>query len=85
LTAMHQDKLLFKMAVLNSIIMTPFLWIGSKYEALGLSFGYLLGFFIFLTIQWIIFTKKIELPAKFNYVWLFPILVFVVYNAFLFL
>lgn len=84
LTAMHQDKLLFKMAVLNSIIMTPFLWIGSKYDALGLSFAYLLGFSVFLTIQWIVFTKKIELPSKFNYVWLIPMFVFVLYNVFYF-
>lgn len=84
LTAMHQDKLLFKMALLNCIIITPLLWIGSKYDAVGLSIGYLVGFVIFLTIQWIIFTKKLEIPVKVNYVWLFPLLVFVIYNAFYF-
>lgn len=84
LTAMHQDKLLFKMAALNAIIITPLLWIGSKYGGLGLSIGYLTGFVLFLAIQWMIFAKKIGIPSKINYVWLFPILMFLLFNAFYF-
>jgi O-antigen/teichoic acid export membrane protein len=84
LIAMHQDKLLFKMALLNCIIVTPILWIGSRYGGLGLSIGYLTAFVVFLTIQWIIFAKKIEIPLKVNYVWLVPICIFIISNAFYF-
>lgn len=83
-TAMHQDKLLFKMAVLNSIIITPVLWIGSYYGGFGLSIGYLIGFSFFLIIEWFVFSKKLEMPIKANYVWLFPLLVFFIYNAYYF-
>jgi len=82
--AMHEDKLLFKMAVLNSVIIIPFLWAGSYYGGLGLSLGYLIGFTIFLIIEWFVFANKLGMPIKSNYVWLFPILVFVIYNAFYF-
>lgn len=83
-TAMHQDKLLFRMAVLNSIIITPILWFGSYFGGLGLSFGYLIGFTIFLTIEWFVFSKKLNMPTKANYVWLFPILLFVMFYSFYF-
>lgn len=81
LTATHQDKLLFKMAVLNSVIITPILWFGSKYGSFGLSIGYLAGFTFFLAVEWSIFTKKLKIPIKVNYVWLFPLLIFIISNA----
>jgi O-antigen/teichoic acid export membrane protein len=84
LTAMHEDKLLFKMALLNSVIITPFLWVGSIYGGLGLSRGYVAGFVIFLILQWIVFTNKIQMPLKINYVWLAPIGVFIIYNGYYF-
>lgn len=84
LTAMHEDKLLFKMALLNSIIITPMLWAGSTYGGVGLSIGYVTGFVVFLTLQWIIFTKKIKMPLKVNYVWIAPIAVFIIYNTYYF-
>jgi O-antigen/teichoic acid export membrane protein len=81
LIAMHQDKLLFRLAVLNSLIITPILWIGSQYGGFGLSIGYLTGFVLFFIIEWVIFSKKLDIPLKVHYVWLFPILVFIIYNA----
>lgn len=84
LTAMHQDKLLFKMALLNCIIITPILWMGSKYGAIGLSISYLIGFVFILSIELVIFSKKIDLSNKVKYVWLFPIFVFAIFNAFYF-
>lgn len=82
LTAMNEDKLLFKMALLNTLIITPILWFGSKYGGIGLSIGYVLGCFIYLTLNWFIFAKKTKIPLKLNKVLIAPLAVFIIFNAY---
>lgn len=79
LISMNEDKLVFKLALLNSIIMTPLLWIGSSYGGTGLSIGYLTGFVVFWSVEWMIFIRKVNMPIQINYVLIAPIGLFVIY------
>jgi O-antigen/teichoic acid export membrane protein len=67
--ATNNEKLLVKSSVINSIIALPILYIGSKYGALGLSYGYVISFALFEIYLWIDFKKSIKMQLP-NDIWL---------------
>ena len=76
--AMNKEKLAFKMAIINSIINVPLLWIGSKYGGLGLSIAYVVSFTIFMVILWNVFVKTNNISLNKSLVWIpFIILFFI--------
>lgn len=62
--ASNNEKLLFKLAILNAIISIPMLYIGSKYGAYGLSIGYVLSFSIMEIYLWFKFKKVMNVAIK---------------------
>lgn len=67
--AENKEKLILKTAIVNAIISTPILYIGSKYGALGLSYGYVGSFALFEIYLWYVFQKA--MPIKIKYSWLY--------------
>ena len=67
--SIDKQALVAKYGILNSIIATPLLWIGSSYGAEGLSICYLLAYMLFFPILWYKFNKttynKIRLRKEF--------------------
>ena len=62
--ATDNQKLIAKFGFLNSLFVTPFLWIGSKLGAVGLSQSYLGSYIVFSPFLWWHF--KNTLKVKFN-------------------
>ncbi len=59
--AADKQTLIFKSSIVNSIIATPMLYIGSYYGALGISYAYLISFVLFELFLWHVFIKSIEI------------------------
>lgn len=76
--AMNREKLAFQMAVVNSALNIPLLWLGSKYGGLGLSIAYVVSFSIFMLPLWYMFLKSNSINKKISYIWLVVGLLFAV-------
>ncbi|MFD2203301.1 oligosaccharide flippase family protein [Shivajiella indica] len=77
--AINEEKLLFKLSIINAVISIPMLYYGSQFGAYGLSVGYVLSFAILEIYLWIIFTKTIHVKIKNDLImWFLAILLFIV-------
>ena len=81
--AIDKERLSFKMATINMVIMTPLLWYGSYDGGKGLAMTYLIGISIFTIIVWFVFIKSLKLQLKLSFIWLVPLTFFI--SKFLFL
>lgn len=64
LGAVNKEKIILKMGIVNALISTPMLYFGSKYGAVGLSYGYVISFVIFEIYCWAQFKKAIAIRFK---------------------
>jgi O-antigen/teichoic acid export membrane protein len=62
--ATNNERMLVKSSIINAVISLPMLYYGSKFGALGLSYGYVVSFAIFEVYLWIDFKKSINLKIK---------------------
>lgn len=83
LAAINMEKLSFKMAIINMLIMTPLLWYGSFQGGKGLALNYLLGISVFSLILWVVFLNTLKLSYRLSFVWLIPIVLLFVKLTFI--
>lgn len=69
LGAVNKEKIILKLGIVNALISTPMLYWGSKYGAVGLSYGYVISFAVFEFYCWAQFKKIIAVQIKKD--WLF--------------
>jgi O-antigen/teichoic acid export membrane protein len=62
--ATDHQKILAKFGVINSLIATPVLWLGSKYSAIGLVYAYLLVYIFLFPFLYYQFVKTLDLKFK---------------------
>ncbi|MDR3696336.1 oligosaccharide flippase family protein [Mucilaginibacter sp.] len=62
--ATDQQRLIAKFGVINSLIATPLLWFGSKYNAIGLVYSYLIVYLILFPFYYYFFVKTLNLKLK---------------------
>ena len=62
--ATDNQKLLSRWGIINSIVATPFLYIGSKYGGVGLSICYLLAYILFLPFLYRTFVKSLNIKLN---------------------
>jgi len=58
--AVNKEKLILKTGIINALISTPLLYLGSKYGALGISYAYVVSFALFEIYLWIEFKKTMK-------------------------
>ena len=76
--ATNKEKLLFKTSLINALISTPMLYYGSKFGALGLSYGYVISFAIFEIYLWWEFKRSTNIVIKNDiYLWLITLALFI--------
>lgn len=76
--ASNNEKLLFKLSILNATISIPMLYIGSKYGAVGLSIGYVLSFSIMEVYLWYRFKKVMDIKiTRDKIAWSIAIILFI--------
>jgi O-antigen/teichoic acid export membrane protein len=75
--AINKEKLIFQTSVVNALITTPMIYIGSNYGALGMSYGYVIGFSVFEIYLWLVFRRSANLRIKKDwFLWMLAILLF---------
>ena len=75
--AANREKQIYKLALVNLIISAPFLYYGSLYGALGISYGFIASFAIFEFYIWYQFKRKINLSISHEKItWLISIFLF---------
>jgi len=75
----NKEKLILKTAVINAIISIPALFWGSKFGALGLSYGYVISFAISEIYIWIVFIRSENIKIKgATIIWIFASLLFII-------
>jgi len=62
--ASNFEKKLFHLSLINCIISTPMLFIGSYYGAIGLSYGFVISFAIFEIYVWMQLKKTLNIQFK---------------------
>jgi O-antigen/teichoic acid export membrane protein len=73
----NNERLLVKSSIINAVIALPILYIGSKYGALGLSYGYVLSFAVFEIYIWIEFRRSINIKIENDwFLWLLALVLF---------
>lgn len=78
LGATNREKLLLKLGIVNAILSTPMLYLGSHFGALGLSYGYVISFGIFEIYLWLTFRKSLQIKIDSDgLLWIAAILFFV--------
>ena len=74
LGAANKEKLILRFSILYFIICTPALFYGSKFGALGLSYGYVLSYGIGLVYVWHTFKRVLRLRIKYDrFIWILAI------------
>jgi O-antigen/teichoic acid export membrane protein len=77
LGAVNKEKLVLKTGIISALIYTPMLYYGSKYGALGLSYGYVVAFIIAMIPIWYIFKTAIKIEIECDLLmWALTILLF---------
>lgn len=75
--ATNKEKLILKSAIVNAILSTPIIYIGSYYGAIGLSYGYVISFAIFEIYLWWVFKKSEKIVINGDLIlWIIVILLF---------
>ncbi len=64
LGASNLEKEIYKFAIVNLLISAPFLYFGSLYGAIGISYGFVISFAIFGVYLWYRFRKLVEIRIK---------------------
>jgi O-antigen/teichoic acid export membrane protein len=79
LSAINKDKVILKFGIYKAIFCTPFLYIGSMYGALGLSYGYVISLALFNIYLWIGFKRALNSRiSKVAVLWVFSAALFLV-------
>lgn len=79
LGAVNKEKLILKLGIINALVSTPMLYFGSKYGALGLSYGYVISFAIFEIYLWYIFKKSVKINIQYDlFLWIFAVILFAI-------
>jgi O-antigen/teichoic acid export membrane protein len=79
LGASNQEKQISKLALVNLLISAPFLYYGSLYGALGISYGFIISSVIFSFYIWHQFKKQVNITIQNEKLtWLLSISLFVV-------
>lgn len=73
-----KQKWLLMWGIINSLVATPLLWIGSKYGGLGISYGYLLAFSLTFPFLFYHFKKSLEIEMKLFKEFIIVIILFIV-------
>lgn len=77
--ASNFEKKLFQLSLVNSLIATPMLFIGSYYGALGLSYGFVISFAIFEVYVWSQLKKTLKIQFNGDLkIWSIMIVLFLV-------
>lgn len=77
--AINKEKNLIKTTIVNFIISVPLLYIGSKYGAVGLAYGYIISFSLFEIYLWRIFRNTLSQKISGDkLIWLVAIILFAV-------
>jgi O-antigen/teichoic acid export membrane protein len=77
--AENKEKLILKTSIVNALIATPLLFIGSRYGALGLSYGYVVSFSLFEIYLWYLFQKKLKIKIQYAlWYWSLAIILFII-------
>lgn len=77
--ASNNEKLMFKTGVINLLFSLPFLYYGSKFGALGLSYGFVFSFIIFEIYLWLHFKKSLMLKISGDsLLWLLATVLFII-------
>lgn len=64
LGAVNKEKTILKFGIYKALFCTPFLYYGSKFGALGLSYGYVASLAFFQIYLWVGFKKAMNIPLK---------------------
>ncbi len=79
LGAVNKEKLILRLGLINALITTPMLYYGSKYGALGLSYGYVISFGIYAVYVWRTFKKSVNIKIKNDtLIWALAVLLFLI-------
>lgn len=79
LGAADQEKVIFKLGILNALISIPMLYYGSMYGAIGLSYAYVISFALFEIYLWYYFKKTFKLKiSKDSAMWLTALILFLI-------
>jgi O-antigen/teichoic acid export membrane protein len=62
--ATDNQKLLVRCSVINTLIATPMLLFGSKFDGLGLAYAYLIAYAVFFPIVYTLFIKSLNLKMN---------------------
>lgn len=77
LGAINREKLIFKFGLVKAIFCTPFLYYGSTFGALGLSYGYVLSVAVFMIYLWFMFLKYVKVRiSQSGILWASAVVVF---------
>jgi O-antigen/teichoic acid export membrane protein len=75
--ASNQEKQITKLALVNLIISAPFLYYGSLYGAIGISYGFIISSVIFTFYVWYQFKKQINIQlSSEKLIWLLSAVLF---------
>jgi O-antigen/teichoic acid export membrane protein len=75
--ASNQEKQITKLALVNLIISAPFLYYGSLYGAIGISYGFIISSLIFTFYIWYQFKKQINIQlSSEKLIWLLSAVLF---------
>ncbi len=83
LGAINQEKLLLKLGIVNALVSTPMLYVGSHYGALGLSYGYVTSFAAFEIYLWYKFRQTLRIQIDMDFILWMLVLVFFVISYFI--
>jgi O-antigen/teichoic acid export membrane protein len=73
------EKQIYKLALVNLIISAPFLYYGSIYGALGISYGFVISFAIFEFYIWYQFKKHLNIKISYEKItWILSITLFII-------
>lgn len=78
LGAANKEKLILRFSIIYFILCTPALFYGSKFGALGLSYGYVLSYGIGMIYVWFTFKKIMRIKIKYEgFIWLLAAALFI--------
>jgi len=64
LGAVNKEKLVLRSGIVSALLATPILYTGSRYGALGLSYGYVIAFAVSMAYVWHLFKKGVAVSIK---------------------
>lgn len=77
LGAINKEKLILRIGIVNALISTPMLYFGSRYGAIGLSYGYVISFALGGIYVWYKFRRLVNINFN-NSIWILAIFLFII-------